>query len=548
MNNIFNILPILLIISGSVTAAGGIAPDYYQYYDCKNIESKSLKEEHESAWRVGTNQHHPLLIAPDTGKSMVLWYENESDTENYGSPRIYRQALDENGNRAWGTTGNSVSDTLLSLTNAALVTDGNNGAFIVWKESPFLEACTNLSEVHPMIRMQHIDSKDKNLWGNKGLKLQIHPDYDVSSVRMISDGNGGTFISAFDKFHQEIIVHKLDAKGQKVWGEKGVSLRSPTIIKNTLEHKRHNKIVRRSSTTRIGDYKLVSNNKGGFYIAWDNDGLSLIQSISRNGDKLWESPLWIGGTENFSYTKLLAYKDELIYINTPVYRRSYYLINIARINQEGKITSHYRNTPIHERQWLGDALLSNYGDIVILWGEKTEEAFKQRYKLYVQKINTNNKRVWEYSPLQSYSYSTRNARLLSLGKKDYAVVWSDTTTPASGDKSSSFVRKKIYVQGISENGKLLKSKPVKILDSKGLYVEDSLHSVSDTNGGLFIGWTDSRRTFSKSLTQDNQDIQNPEDVLEKTDVYMQHVNANLDISWEKNGIAIGVKPNTTRGY
>ena len=116
-------------------------------------------------------------------------------------------------------------------------------------------------------------------------------------------------------------------------------------------------------------------------------------------------------------------------------------------------------------------MLSNNGDVVIFWSEKTEDDFKQRYKLYVERINADNKRVWKNSPLQSYSYSTQNARLLSLGEKGYAVVWDDTLIPSKSDESSSFVRKRIYLQGISEDGKLLKSKPVKILDSKGLYGE-----------------------------------------------------------------------------
>lgn len=526
----YSILFVFLILSNSVIAAGGITPSYYSYYDCKKIDSESLKEDHENEWRTGANQTHPILISSDKDKAIMLWKEYESDTENEGLPRIYLQSLNKNGSRVWGDFGIAPSDSLFSFSNASLVTDGNSGAFVVWLEMKHYDSCSSVNDTPPSIRIQHFDSKGTTLWGDRGKEISIHDAPDAGSIKMISDGNGGTFISAYDRFHREIIVHKLDSKGQKMWGDKGISIRSPLYVENKLKHRRYNKTVKFSEFTQIKGYEFISNNKGGFYIVWNNEGISLIQNVSSKGSMLWESPLWIGGAENFNYTKLLANNNELIYINTPATDYGWFLVNITRINYTGEIISSYENASSTDKQWLMDALLAENGDVVIFWSEKSQEDSNKKYKLYVERVNTKRERVWGKSPLKSYSNSTHTAKLLSLGEKNYAVVWDDYLYVSNSGATSDYVSTKIYVQGISENGKLIKSNPVTIVDSKRLHGQSSLHAVSDAEGGIFVGWTDGKRTFSGSVKQDS------EYMLDMADIYIQHVNANLNPDWDNNGI------------
>lgn len=521
----------LLITAEPLFAAGGITPDYYMHYDCKTIQTESLKEEHEIDWRTGAEQRYPKLLSHDVDKIVVVWNESETDTENQGSPRIYLQSLDNKGNRLWADFGMAPTDSLLSLELSGLAADGKNGLLVSWLETQHFDACIRNNRLQPALRMQNFDDKGKKLWGKKGKVIPLHKDSDISSAIMTTDGHGGAYISLLDKFHEKVIVHKLDSNGNKVWGEEGLQFKPPATIEDTISNVNSTKKLTVPTWDKIKRFWLEADMQGGFYLVWDNAGLLLAQKASGKGSKLWQSPVFIGFTEKFKRGKILVDDDDdLIFIHTPAskYGKN---INITKTDKSGKVEYPYINSSETEEQWLGDALLANNGDVVIFWLEKLPDG-DNKYKLYVERIHNERSRVWNKSPITAYSHAVHNARLLHVGETDFAIVWDDNI-PHQGNKNTlSYINKKLYAQGITGAGKLVKPKPTVIYDGKILHAGSPIAAVSDKKGGIFISWSDARRTFSSSIKQD------PEYAQEMTDIYVQYINANIEPQWEKNGIPV----------
>ena len=521
----------LFIAAEQLFAAGGITPDYYTHYDCKTIQTESLKEEHEIDWRTGAEQSHPKLLSYDVDKTVVVWNESESDTENQGSPRIYLQSLDNKGNRLWNDFGMAPTDSLLSLEQSGLAADGNNRLFVAWLETQHFDACYGKDSVQPALRMQHFDGKGKKRWGKKGKVIPLHKDSHIGTATMTTDGHGGAYISLLDKFHEKIIVHRLDSNGNKLWGEEGLQFKPPATIDDTISIVDVTKTINVPTWKKINRYWLEADKHGGFYLVWDNAGVLLAQRASSKGSKLWQSPVFIGYTGKFKKAKMLVNNDgDLIFIHTPESKYGK-RINITKTDKSGKVEYPFVNGSETEEQWLGDALLANNGDAVIFWIEKSPDG-DNKYKLYVERIQNERSRVWNKSPITAYSHAVHNARLLHVGETDFAIVWDDNIHHQGNKDMFGYINKKLYAQGITGAGKVVRPKPTVIYDGKLLHAGSPIAAVSDKKGGIFISWSDARRTFSRSIKQD------PEYAQQMTDIYIQYVNANMEPQWEKNGIPV----------
>lgn len=178
---------------------------------------------------------------------------------------IYVQRIDKNGNCVWGTGCND-SVAVVSGTNyqAELTSDGNNGAFIAWRDSR-----SGSFQVYG----QHISSTGVELWGAAD---KLVSTYSGQTLTLSADQSGGVFIGFYyyvdSTIRANVYVQRMDASGNQLWGATG-----------------------KAAVNVIHDQKepnILSDGNNGVYVSWTDwrvlgsSGASSIymQRLNSNGD------------------------------------------------------------------------------------------------------------------------------------------------------------------------------------------------------------------------------------------------------------------------
>ena len=153
-----------------------------------------------------------------------------------------------------------------------LISDGEGGAFIVWKPSGI---CPNL-----VIYAQRLDSLGNRMWGDDA--VEIYPEYDTDYDICI-DGEGGFYFSiGWDiSYTTYVWIQRIDGDGNLLWGDQGI------MVSTNPNH--------------AGRYPVVTyDGNGGAFVVWEDWrppynmwGALFAQHFSENGNQLWSQDLFI---------------------------------------------------------------------------------------------------------------------------------------------------------------------------------------------------------------------------------------------------------------
>lgn len=144
--------------------------------------------------------------------------------------------------------------------------DGSGGFFITWMEA-------NADFSSGSIYTQHLSSTGTRLWAAEGISVNGASGL-FSDPQVIADGNGGAIISWIQNVSGVLrhYVQKVSGSGQLQWNAGGV-LVCPTTV------------------TPLQTYKLISDNKGGAIVLWDdtraNNNQVYAQRFDPDGNLLW---------------------------------------------------------------------------------------------------------------------------------------------------------------------------------------------------------------------------------------------------------------------
>jgi len=201
------------------------------------------------------------IISDGQGGAIITWH----DYRNGKIARdVYAQRVNSKGKTLWENDGVAVSKVKNDQVYPNITSDGSGGAIITWHDG---------RDDSGDIYAQRLDANGKALWQKDGIPIckiygsQLYP-------AIAQDGSGGAVISWMDDRNSEnwdVYAQRVDAKGNKLWQEDCVAI-------CTAERDQY-------------DYTLVSNNKGGAFIAWrdlrDENWRIYAQNMDADGKGLW---------------------------------------------------------------------------------------------------------------------------------------------------------------------------------------------------------------------------------------------------------------------
>jgi len=216
-------------------------------------------------------QKYPVLAGDGAGGAIIAWQDWRD-----GKGDIYAQRVDANGKMVWQENGAPVCAMPERQWYPTIVTDGADGAIIVWMDHRNDEEDMIISRTNPPVTAgwdiyaQRVNAQGEMQWQMNGVPVCVAQgdQYDYS---IISDGAGGAFITWHDQRggNWDIYAQKLNSLGNVEWAKLPVCNES-------------------------GDQynpNIVSDGVDGVIITWwdkrDIYGDIYAQRIDANGNFLW---------------------------------------------------------------------------------------------------------------------------------------------------------------------------------------------------------------------------------------------------------------------
>jgi hypothetical protein len=190
----------------------------------------------------------PAAITGDNLGGAIAFYQTWRMSDTGSHVGFYAQKISPEGDFLWGEKGiliGSGDALLLRTCGLYAVSDGSGGAVVIWSEPP------------------HVAKIDSG--GNVEWQTDI-PSIQEAIKEVIPDGSGGVIIAYIDG-NGSISVLKIDAEGNRPWGEDGVSL-------------------------NLGDSYLsdiASDNLGGVIVVRYGYGNISAQRVDSGGNILWQT-------------------------------------------------------------------------------------------------------------------------------------------------------------------------------------------------------------------------------------------------------------------
>jgi len=261
------------------------------------------------------HQQNPEITSDGNGGAIIAWQDNRS-----GRADIYAQRIDGSGTVQWSVDGIPVCSDTLDQTSPQLISDGNGGAIVTWRD---LRGGTNYVPY-----AQKINANGVVQWTAGGVLLSMNT---AEASQIISDGNDGAIIAwhqytgVYPNGNFDIIAQQINTNGILGWGSNGVivtSLTSDQLRPQLVSDGNNGAIIvwedYRNATTYSNLYaqkvtatgviqwtldgvaiapntlhqirhKLLSDTNGGAFITWQysNNYLVYAQRISSDGVFQW---------------------------------------------------------------------------------------------------------------------------------------------------------------------------------------------------------------------------------------------------------------------
>lgn len=158
-------------------------------------------------------QINPAMVPDGEGGAIVVWW----DFRNDGEADLYAGRVDADGNAVWGADGVSICTQPGDQYGADIVSDGAGGAIIAWHDERGCNVCWD-------IYAQRIDADGVPLWAVDGVLVCGASAYQTYP-RLVTDGQQGAIILWEDErgfVAKDIYAQRLDGDGNALWAVDGV--------------------------------------------------------------------------------------------------------------------------------------------------------------------------------------------------------------------------------------------------------------------------------------------------------------------------------------
>ncbi|MBU0687472.1 MAG: hypothetical protein KKB81_06485 [Candidatus Margulisbacteria bacterium] len=579
-----------------------------------DIYAQRVNQQGARLWRRGgvpigasdSNQMNPEIVADGSGGAIIIWQDYRS--ENFD---IYAQRIDVNGQVAWAENGVAICKNTAGQFAPQVSPDGLGGAFIFWhdfrggkgediyaqrinkrgetywKEDGLLVAGKEDTEWYPTSKLlkpelvavawvekgagakskvivQALDGEGNKVWG-EGINVSAKEKVQLNPA--LSTLDDGSLVVAFeeeeDAISSNIVLQKISADGNKLFGANGKAVSSGPHQKNTpqvlvhaggifvfwREENKDSESLKFFKCSYDGepqlwqvktvaqakflakDYQLIENRRD-IAVVWEdsnsgngnnggngrqNGSVSTIhaQRISFNGVYLWR----FGGKRVAEIHSLQekprmvnAYDSGVFVVwqdnrngNFDIYAQSIAEDGQYRLGENGEMVNNSSgNVPQQNAKIVEDG----EGNFVVVW----EDARGGYFSIYAQKLDSFGNLMWGEQGIEvcAVQSSKRSAELVQIGPGEVVVSWEDYRFE---NKS------RVYVQKLDAAGK-------RMWDEEGVQVSLSDYDqlspviVADGQRGVLVAFVENKLKESRK------------------DVAVQSIDANGKRGWGDQGIQV----------
>ncbi len=408
-------------------------------------------------------QRETRLCNDVTGNIFVLWRDYRNEPTIFGGD-LYAQKLDALGMQLWTAGGLSLISGFGGQFDTKVISDGEQGAYLVWRSSP------NSFQDYSL-HAQRIKNDGNNLWGISNITVQSGLGTTLNqSISMNEDSDllitwqlGLTGIPN----SMDIYTQKINSSGVVQWNSNG----QPICL---------------TSARSVLGPKIISDQKGGAFISWSDNRTDLsdfdiyAQRIGSNGTPLWSAngiPICTKtgsqGTKHiFSDNNggAIIFWEDIQTSEYNVYGQRIDSLGNKHWEPDGRLL-YSTTTPFSQFEFV----LDKNKEIFFLWS--TSEG-----NIYAQKVDYDGNLMWNNPiPICTTQSSVSYLGVCKSDVNGIVIVWLDNRN----------VNYDLYSQWISADG-------MTMWNSDGAAVCNEVHEqsdysiISDNFGGAVITWADMR--------------------------------------------------------
>ncbi len=162
----------------------------------------------------------PHLISDGNGGAIITWHQY-TGVFPAGNFDIIAQQINANGLLGWGINGLVLCNLTTEQLRPQIVSDGSNGAIIIWEDYRNGPSYSNLYA-------QKVNSSGVVEWTSNGV-LVIPNTLSQIQQKLLSDGNGGAYVTwkyTSGGIANTIYAQRLNSGGIPQWAPDGVSIAS----------------------------------------------------------------------------------------------------------------------------------------------------------------------------------------------------------------------------------------------------------------------------------------------------------------------------------
>ncbi len=204
---------------------------------------------------INTDAQTNCRIVPDgSGGAIIIW----SDERTPSDYDIYGQLINGNGITQWQANGTAICTAIGSQDYVEACSDDEGGAIMIWQD--------DRSGTDHDIYSQRVNSTGSSQWATNGIPISNEAGHDQTYAKMVSDGNGGAYITWQDQrldVDGDVYAQHLYSTGGTQWATNG------TIICDI--------------TGEQSDIQLVLAKNNGVIIVWDDYRASGVSDIYAYG-------------------------------------------------------------------------------------------------------------------------------------------------------------------------------------------------------------------------------------------------------------------------
>lgn len=410
-------------------------------------------------------QNYPQMVSDGLGGTIIVW----GDKRN-GNWDIYAQRVDSTGLPLWASDGVPISTAVSSQYWPQMISDGQGGAIITWKDKR-----GGSWEVYA----QRVDSSGIPQWTPDGVPISTTRS---SYPKIISGSVGGAIITWTDyrSGDGDIYAQSIDSSGAVQWTSGGVVISSTT-----------------DSQT---DPQIAADGLNGAIIAWsdyrdyETDGVNIYaQRVDSTGAVQWLSDgvAVSSGLSSRFYIRVIPDSLRGVFVTWQDWKSSGWEESIDIYAQHlsgiGEILWGADGVKVSKEGYSGSiyhAVPDGRGGVFIAWEEYRALT---NWKLYVQRLDESGRPGWAEGgvPVSISGVIENYPKITIDGLGGAIITWN---APKGGYGYSSY---NVYAQRIDASG-LTQWDPEGVAVSIAGEGQIEPKITSDGWGGAIIAWMDRR--------------------------------------------------------